>query len=154
MNLGPSWNEIFIATVPGSVLATLFVFSLFRACSKFFCDVRRLVTMPKKVHGKCFRDRQRQRQPEQVQAGLLYAYHQDCWDHACHVCISTRSAAAAARRTGAPNGGRWWAGADAYMTCMVPTVLMVRVEQLRLNLLRLPLSATKAFSTNLLRHRH
>ena len=58
------------------------------------------------------------------------------------------------RRTGPPSGGRWWSGADACMKCMVPTVLMIRVQVARLNLLRLPLSATKAFSAKLLRHRH
>jgi len=73
-----------------------------------------------KLRKKCLRGRQRQ--PEQVQAGLLNAYHanhQDCWDHACHARISASSPAAAARRTGAPNGGRWWVGAHAYVTCNV-----------------------------------
>ena len=56
--------------------------------------------------------------------------------------------------TGAPSGGRWWTGADACMTCMVPRVLIIRLEQPRVNLLGLPLSATKAFPAKLPRHRH
>jgi len=42
------------------------------------------------------------------------------------------------------SGGRWWAGAGAYMICMVPMVSMVCVRQARVHLLRLPLSATEA----------
>jgi len=107
--------------------------------------------MPKKLRGKCFRGRQQH--SEQVHAGLLNAYHQDCSDHACHARISASPPTAAVRRTGLPSGGRWWAGADACMTCMVQSVLMTRVHQARVHLLRLPLSATKVFSAKLLRHR-
>jgi len=48
--------------------------------------------------------RGRQRQPVQVHASLMNAYHQD---HACHARIGASSPASAARRTDAPSGGRW-----------------------------------------------
>ena len=89
---------------------------------------------------------------------ILKAYNQDISDHACHARIGATSPAAAARRTGAHSGGRWWTGADTGMTCMVRRVLMIRVmirvQDTRLHLLGLPLLATKAFSAKILRHRH
>jgi len=52
------------------------------------------------------------------------------------------------------SGRRWAHRSTMCMTCMVRTVLIIRLQQPRVHLLRLPLSATKAFSAKLLRHRH
>jgi len=57
-------------------------------------------------------------------------------------------------RTGLPSGSLWWAGAGACMTCMVLTVLVMRVWQARVHLLRLSLLATKTFCAKLLWHCH
>ena len=59
LNLEPSCDHIFIATVPDSVRATSFVFSCISGTFAIVCVALLGVTMKKKLRKRCLRGQQR-----------------------------------------------------------------------------------------------
>jgi len=96
LNLGRPVMEISLPLSQDRPCHPLRVFSI---SGMFEIFLRRFawVTMPKKLRARCFRGRQRQ--SEQVPAGLPNTHHQDSLDHAYHACTGASPPVAAARRT-------------------------------------------------------
>jgi len=110
------------------------------------------VKMPKKLHSKCLRGRQRQL--KQVHAGLPNAYQEGPSDRACFSRTCASPPRAAAGCTVCLEVISAAAGTGACMTCMVRTVLTIHVRQAQVHLSTLSLSTTKASLAKLLLHRH